>query len=182
MYRFIRACIYIASRYCFFLILHYYVYFSSGLLTIFAALLVAYRVYDTQKDTLAFTAVDKFLPDQVYYHGCLKSFLQITKWRGPEVGYSERKEESISLCFLNFFFSLWVIQLSPFILPLISYNNFHVKCSWYHCFIMEASSHVFATPCAHQLCVYHVSCSSLYPGIVQLNNPDFFSRTRRRSA
>ncbi|RCV11741.1 hypothetical protein SETIT_2G210600v2 [Setaria italica] len=43
-----------------------------------------FRVYDTQKDTLAFTAVDKFLPDQVYYHGCLKSFLQITKWRGPE--------------------------------------------------------------------------------------------------
>ncbi|PVH64447.1 hypothetical protein PAHAL_2G270200 [Panicum hallii] len=46
-----------------------------------------FRVYDTQKDTLAFTAVDKFLPDQVYYHGCLKSFLQITKWRGPEVIY-----------------------------------------------------------------------------------------------
>ena len=44
------------------------------------------RVYDTEKDTLAFTAVDKFLPDEVYYHGCLKSFLQITKWRGPEVG------------------------------------------------------------------------------------------------
>nr|AGT16478.1 nucleotidase-like protein [Saccharum hybrid cultivar R570] len=46
-----------------------------------------FRVYDTQKDTLAFTAVDKFLPDQVYYNGCLKSFLQITKWRGPEVIY-----------------------------------------------------------------------------------------------
>jgi len=59
-------------------------------------------VYDTQKDTLAFTAVDKFLPDQVYYNGCLKSFLQITKWRGPEVGYFELKEESISvLCILN---------------------------------------------------------------------------------
>ena len=54
--------------------------------------------YDTQKDTLAFTAVDKFLPDHVYYHGCLKSFLQITKWRGPEVSYSEHKEEPISLC------------------------------------------------------------------------------------
>jgi hypothetical protein len=54
-------------------------------------------VYDTQKDTLAFTAVDKFLPDQVYYNGCLKSFLQITKWRGPEVGYFELKEESISV-------------------------------------------------------------------------------------
>ncbi|EEE69733.1 hypothetical protein OsJ_29419 [Oryza sativa Japonica Group] len=46
-----------------------------------------FRVYDTQKDTLAFTAVDKFLPNEVYYHGCLKSFLQITKWRGPEVIY-----------------------------------------------------------------------------------------------
>ncbi|GJN33949.1 hypothetical protein PR202_gb22580 [Eleusine coracana subsp. coracana] len=28
-----------------------------------------FRVYDTQKDTLAFTAVDKFLPDQVIYFG-----------------------------------------------------------------------------------------------------------------
>ncbi|KAM3275487.1 hypothetical protein ACQJBY_044075 [Aegilops geniculata] len=46
-----------------------------------------FRVYDTEKDTLAFTAVDKFLPNEVYYHGCLKSFLQITKWRGPEVIY-----------------------------------------------------------------------------------------------
>ncbi|KAM0843653.1 hypothetical protein ACQ4PT_057574 [Festuca glaucescens] len=46
-----------------------------------------FRVYDTEKDTLAFTAVDKFLPSEVYYHGCLKSFLQITKWRGPEVIY-----------------------------------------------------------------------------------------------
>uniref|UniRef100_A0A804UDL2 HAD-superfamily hydrolase subfamily IG 5'-nucleotidase n=1 Tax=Zea mays TaxID=4577 RepID=A0A804UDL2_MAIZE len=46
-----------------------------------------FRVYDTQKDTLTFTAVDKFLPDQVYYHGCLKSFLQITKWKGSEVIY-----------------------------------------------------------------------------------------------
>ncbi|KAJ0965725.1 hypothetical protein J5N97_026863 [Dioscorea zingiberensis] len=46
-----------------------------------------FRCYDIQKDTLAFTAVDRFLPDQVYYHGCLKSFLQITKWNGPEVIY-----------------------------------------------------------------------------------------------
>ncbi|KAL0919898.1 hypothetical protein M5K25_012024 [Dendrobium thyrsiflorum] len=46
-----------------------------------------FRCYDIEKDTLAFTAVDKFLPDQVYYHGCLKSFLQITKWNGPEVIY-----------------------------------------------------------------------------------------------
>ncbi|PKA57595.1 hypothetical protein AXF42_Ash018570 [Apostasia shenzhenica] len=46
-----------------------------------------FRCYDVEKDTLAFTAVDKFLPDQVYYHGCLKSFLQITKWHGPEVIY-----------------------------------------------------------------------------------------------
>ncbi|KAL7194627.1 hypothetical protein ACSBR1_034955 [Camellia fascicularis] len=38
-------------------------------------------------DTLAFSKVDSFLPDRVYYHGCLKSFLQITKWNGPEVIY-----------------------------------------------------------------------------------------------
>uniref|UniRef100_A0A1D1YK93 5'-nucleotidase domain-containing protein DDB_G0275467 n=1 Tax=Anthurium amnicola TaxID=1678845 RepID=A0A1D1YK93_9ARAE len=46
-----------------------------------------FRCYDIKKDTLAFTAVDKFHPNQVYYHGCLKSFLQITKWNGPEVIY-----------------------------------------------------------------------------------------------
>lgn len=46
-----------------------------------------FRCYDIEKDTLAFTTVDRFLPDQVYYHGCLKSFLQITKWNGPEVIY-----------------------------------------------------------------------------------------------
>ncbi|CAL9095732.1 unnamed protein product [Musa textilis] len=46
-----------------------------------------FRCYDIEKDTLAFTAVGKFLPSQVYYHGCLKSFLQITKWKGPEVIY-----------------------------------------------------------------------------------------------
>ncbi|KAF3328059.1 5'-nucleotidase domain-containing protein [Carex littledalei] len=42
--------------------------------------------YDIEKDTLAFRAVDKLLQNQVYYHGSLKSFLQITKWKGPEVG------------------------------------------------------------------------------------------------
>lgn len=41
--------------------------------------------YDTKTDNLTFTKVDKFLPDKIYYHGCLKSFLQITKWKGPEV-------------------------------------------------------------------------------------------------
>ncbi|XP_029129922.1 5'-nucleotidase domain-containing protein DDB_G0275467 isoform X2 [Cajanus cajan] len=46
-----------------------------------------FRYYDTKKDTLTFTKVDKFLPDKIYYHGCLKSFLQITKWNGPEVIY-----------------------------------------------------------------------------------------------
>lgn len=46
-----------------------------------------FRCYDVEKDTLAFTAVDRFLPNQIYYHGCLKSFLQITKWNGPEVIY-----------------------------------------------------------------------------------------------
>ncbi|XWS27258.1 hypothetical protein CRYUN_Cryun26dG0099300 [Craigia yunnanensis] len=46
-----------------------------------------FRCYDTEKDTLAFTKVDKFLQNKIYYHGCLKSFLQITKWNGPEVMY-----------------------------------------------------------------------------------------------
>nr|XP_029118690.1 5'-nucleotidase domain-containing protein DDB_G0275467 isoform X2 [Elaeis guineensis] len=46
-----------------------------------------FRCYDIEKDTLAFTAVDRFIPNQVYYHGCLKSFLHITKWKGPEVIY-----------------------------------------------------------------------------------------------
>ncbi|PON48436.1 Purine 5'-nucleotidase [Parasponia andersonii] len=46
-----------------------------------------FRCYDSEKDTLAFTKVDRFLPDKIYYHGCLKSFLQITKWNGPEVIY-----------------------------------------------------------------------------------------------
>ncbi|KAL6191549.1 hypothetical protein ACLB2K_037939 [Fragaria x ananassa] len=46
-----------------------------------------FRCYDTEKDTLAFMKVDAFLPNNVYYHGCLKSFLQITKWKGPEVIY-----------------------------------------------------------------------------------------------
>ncbi|CAL5359501.1 unnamed protein product [Camellia sinensis] len=43
--------------------------------------------YDEDKDTLAFSKVDSFLPDRVYYHGCLKFFLQITKRNGPEVIY-----------------------------------------------------------------------------------------------
>ncbi|KAJ4801866.1 Nucleotidase-like protein [Rhynchospora pubera] len=46
-----------------------------------------FRCYDIEKDTLAFTPVDKLLPNEVYYHGSLKSFLQITKWKGPEVIY-----------------------------------------------------------------------------------------------
>ncbi|KAB2079502.1 hypothetical protein E1A91_A05G008700v1 [Gossypium mustelinum] len=46
-----------------------------------------FRCYDTEKDTLAFTKVDTFLKNKIYYHGSLKSFLQITKWKGPEVIY-----------------------------------------------------------------------------------------------
>ncbi|GAV82325.1 5_nucleotid domain-containing protein [Cephalotus follicularis] len=46
-----------------------------------------FRCYDTEKDTLAFTKVDKFAPNKIYYHGCLKSFLEITRWNGPEVIY-----------------------------------------------------------------------------------------------
>lgn len=41
--------------------------------------------YDIEKDNLAFSKVDAFHPDKVYYHGCLKTFLQITEWNGPEV-------------------------------------------------------------------------------------------------
>ncbi|KAI3748170.1 hypothetical protein L6452_11084 [Arctium lappa] len=43
--------------------------------------------YDVEKDNLAFFKVDEFLPNKIYYHGCLKIFLQITKWNGPEVIY-----------------------------------------------------------------------------------------------
>ncbi|XP_050233677.1 uncharacterized protein LOC126682140 [Mercurialis annua] len=46
-----------------------------------------FRCYDTEKDTLEFMKVDEFVPNKIYYHGCLKSFLQITKWNGPEVIY-----------------------------------------------------------------------------------------------
>ncbi|KAL3532976.1 hypothetical protein ACH5RR_006497 [Cinchona calisaya] len=46
-----------------------------------------FRCYDVEKDTLAFSKVDAFLPNKIYYHGCLKSFLQITQWKGPEVIY-----------------------------------------------------------------------------------------------
>ncbi|KAK3025816.1 hypothetical protein RJ639_040722, partial [Escallonia herrerae] len=46
-----------------------------------------FRSYDVVKDTLAFSKVDAFVPNNIYYHGCLKSFLQITKWNGPEVIY-----------------------------------------------------------------------------------------------
>ncbi|XP_071698106.1 uncharacterized protein [Rutidosis leptorrhynchoides] len=46
-----------------------------------------FRCYDVEKDNLAFSKVDKFHPDKIYYHGCLKTFLEITKWNGPEVIY-----------------------------------------------------------------------------------------------
>ncbi|KAK6151542.1 hypothetical protein DH2020_014177 [Rehmannia glutinosa] len=46
-----------------------------------------FRCYDEEKDTLAYSKVDAFLPNNIYYHGCLKAFLQITKWKGPEVIY-----------------------------------------------------------------------------------------------
>ncbi|GJR53463.1 5'-nucleotidase domain-containing protein [Tanacetum coccineum] len=46
-----------------------------------------FRCYDVEKDNLAFSKVDSFHPDKIYYHGCLKTFLQITKWNGPEVIY-----------------------------------------------------------------------------------------------
>ncbi|KAJ8438817.1 hypothetical protein Cgig2_023851 [Carnegiea gigantea] len=50
-------------------------------------LVLWHRCYDIDKETMAFSKVDAFLPNKVYYYGCLKSFLQITKWKGPEVIY-----------------------------------------------------------------------------------------------
>ncbi|CAM8917864.1 unnamed protein product [Rhodiola kirilowii] len=46
-----------------------------------------FRCYDIEKDTLAFSKVDTFIRNKIYYQGCLKSFLKITKWNGPEVIY-----------------------------------------------------------------------------------------------
>eukprot|EP00249_Psilotum_nudum_P021412 c28101_g12_i1 orf=665-1696(-) len=46
-----------------------------------------FRQYNFQRDVLAFNRVDKFQEHCVYYHGCLKSFIEITKWKGPEVLY-----------------------------------------------------------------------------------------------
>ncbi|KAH9314644.1 hypothetical protein KI387_023271, partial [Taxus chinensis] len=45
------------------------------------------RCYDKEKDILTFSKVDAFEPYKIYYHGCLKSFLEITKWKGNEVMY-----------------------------------------------------------------------------------------------
>eukprot|EP00256_Glycine_max_P057518 XP_014625380.1 5'-nucleotidase domain-containing protein DDB_G0275467 isoform X4 [Glycine max] len=53
-----------------------------------------FRCYDTKNDTLTFTKVDEFLPDKIYYHGCLKSFLQITKWNGPESEIQIQNEDT----------------------------------------------------------------------------------------
>lgn len=64
--------------------------------------------YDVEKDTLAFTKVDTFLPNKIYYQGCLKAFLKITKWNGPEVllhGHwpppSEHSDTTDLFCWLN---------------------------------------------------------------------------------
>ncbi|CAM6125583.1 unnamed protein product [Calypogeia fissa] len=46
-----------------------------------------FRHYSTRLDQLGFSKVDHFGQHAVYYHGCLKSFLDITKWRGSEVLY-----------------------------------------------------------------------------------------------
>lgn len=46
-----------------------------------------FRYYNSKKDVLAFSKVDVFQKHSVYYHGCLKHFLEITKWKGPEVLY-----------------------------------------------------------------------------------------------
>ncbi|KAH8965472.1 hypothetical protein BDL97_04G120300 [Sphagnum fallax] len=46
-----------------------------------------FRYYNVKKDMLTFSRVDSFGPHSVYYHGCLKDFLDITKWQGSEVLY-----------------------------------------------------------------------------------------------
>ncbi|KAH7437817.1 hypothetical protein KP509_05G090700 [Ceratopteris richardii] len=46
-----------------------------------------FRHYDSKKDLLDFSKVDTFHRHSVYYHGCLKHFLEIKKWKGPEVLY-----------------------------------------------------------------------------------------------
>lgn len=46
-----------------------------------------FRRYDMEKDIVTFSKVNAFQPHTVYYHGCLKSFLEITKWKGSEVIY-----------------------------------------------------------------------------------------------
>ncbi|MCO5558569.1 hypothetical protein L7F22_012154 [Adiantum nelumboides] len=45
------------------------------------------RHYNIEGDVLLFSKVDSFQSHSVYYHGCLKHFLEITKWKGPEVLY-----------------------------------------------------------------------------------------------
>nr|PNR29284.1 hypothetical protein PHYPA_027976 [Physcomitrium patens] len=46
-----------------------------------------FRAYHHKKDVLLFTKVESFEPHGVYYHGCLKDFAEITKWKGSEVLY-----------------------------------------------------------------------------------------------
>ncbi|KAG6544180.1 hypothetical protein Mapa_014380 [Marchantia paleacea] len=46
-----------------------------------------FRHYNTRTDMLAFKKVNYFKEHSVYYHGCLKEFLEHTKWRGSEVLY-----------------------------------------------------------------------------------------------
>lgn len=47
--------------------------------------LAYHRHYNTRTDMLAFKKVNYFKEHSVYYHGCLKEFLELTKWRGSEV-------------------------------------------------------------------------------------------------
>ncbi|CAM6012545.1 unnamed protein product [Sphagnum balticum] len=46
-----------------------------------------FRAYNMEKDVLMFTKVAEFAPHRVYYHGCLKDFVEITQWNGAEVLY-----------------------------------------------------------------------------------------------
>ncbi|KAL3682481.1 hypothetical protein R1sor_000503 [Riccia sorocarpa] len=46
-----------------------------------------FRHYNTVTDMLAFRKLTNFQEGGVYYHGCLKEFLEITQWSGSEVLY-----------------------------------------------------------------------------------------------
>lgn len=55
------------------------------------------RAYNMEKDVLMFTKVAEFAPHRVYYHGCLKDFVEITQWNGAEVHFHQYYIHDLSL-------------------------------------------------------------------------------------